>query len=83
MLGLFHDLKEMLGSGCLDWEIVFEFRLKRARHVVLCYCVESLPTPLLFTGIPSTVMAALRTVHVPSGKLPTHKRKTTKARPVD
>lgn len=32
MLGLFHDLKEMLGSGCLDWEIVFEFRLKRARH---------------------------------------------------
>ena len=32
MLGLFRDLKEMLGSGCLDWEIVFEFRLKRARH---------------------------------------------------
>ena len=32
MLGLFHDLKEMLGSGSLDWEIVFEFRLKRARH---------------------------------------------------
>ena len=33
MLGLFRDLKEMLGKGCLDWEIVFEFRLKRARYV--------------------------------------------------
>ena len=33
MLGLYRDLKEMLGKGCLDWEIVFEFRLKRARYV--------------------------------------------------
>ena len=33
ILRLFCDLREMLGDSCLDWEIVFEFRLKRARHV--------------------------------------------------
>ena len=33
MLALFGDLREMLGDACLDWEIVFELRLKRARHV--------------------------------------------------
>ena len=33
MLRLFADLREMLGDRCLDWEIVFEFRLKRGRHV--------------------------------------------------
>ena len=33
MVRLFTDLKEMLGESCLDWEIAFEFRLKRARHV--------------------------------------------------
>ena len=33
MLGLFRDLSAMLGDVCLDWEIVFEFRLKRARYV--------------------------------------------------
>ena len=33
MLGLFCDLREMLGEACLDWELVFELRLKRARHV--------------------------------------------------
>lgn len=33
MLRLFADLREMMGDRCLDWEIVFEFRLKRARHV--------------------------------------------------
>lgn len=33
MLWLFRDLREMLGDACLDWEIVFELRLKRARHV--------------------------------------------------
>ena len=33
MLGLFRDLRAMLGDVCLDWEIVFEFRLKRARYV--------------------------------------------------
>ena len=33
MVGLFHDLREMMGEGCLDWEIAFEFRLKRARYV--------------------------------------------------
>ena len=26
-------LQDMLGNACLDWEIVFEFRLKRARYV--------------------------------------------------
>ena len=33
MVRLFGDLREMMGRGCLEWEIVFEFRLKRARHV--------------------------------------------------
>lgn len=30
---LFTDLLEMMGDRCLDWELVFEFRLKRSRHV--------------------------------------------------
>ena len=33
MVRLFRDLLEMLGDRCLDWEIVFELRLKRSRHV--------------------------------------------------
>ena len=33
MLRLFADLREMLGESCLDWEIAFELRLKRSRHV--------------------------------------------------
>ena len=33
MLRLFADLREMLGEQCLDWEIAFELRLKRSRHV--------------------------------------------------
>jgi len=33
MAQLFTDLRDMLGDACLDWEIVFEFRLKRARYV--------------------------------------------------
>ena len=33
MAALFHDLTEMMGEGCLDWEIAFELRLKRSRHV--------------------------------------------------
>ena len=33
MARLFADLRDMLGDSCLDWEIAFEFRLKRARHV--------------------------------------------------
>ena len=33
MQGLFSDLREMLGESCLDWEIAFELRLKRSRHV--------------------------------------------------
>ena len=33
MTRLFEDLLDMLGDPCLDWEIVFEFRLKRARLV--------------------------------------------------
>ena len=33
MTGLFSDLREMLGEECLEWEIVFEFRLKKSRHV--------------------------------------------------
>ncbi len=33
MLSLFADLREMLGEGCLDWELAFELRLKRARWV--------------------------------------------------
>ena len=35
MVRLFEDLRAMLGDGCLDWELVFELRLKRARHVRL------------------------------------------------
>ena len=33
MARLFADLLDMLGDACLDWEIVFEFRLKRSRRV--------------------------------------------------
>ncbi len=33
MIRLFQDLETMLGDACLDWEIAFEFRLKRARTV--------------------------------------------------
>ena len=33
MLRLFSDLREMLGDACLEWELVFEFRLKRGKHV--------------------------------------------------
>ena len=33
MLALFLDLREMLGEACLDWELAFELRLKRARHI--------------------------------------------------
>ena len=33
MLVLFGDLRDMLGERCLDWEIVFELRLKRSRHI--------------------------------------------------
>lgn len=33
MLRLFRDLTEMLGEACLSWEIAFELRLKRSRHV--------------------------------------------------
>jgi len=32
MVHLFHDLSEMMGDACLQWEIAFEFRLKRARY---------------------------------------------------
>lgn len=31
--GLFADLRAMLGESCLDWELAFELRLKRSRHV--------------------------------------------------
>ena len=30
---LFRDLQEMLGEECLNWEVAFELRLKRARYV--------------------------------------------------
>ena len=33
MTALFRDLTEMMGESCLDWEIAFELRLKRSRHV--------------------------------------------------
>ena len=33
MIDLFADLQDMLGTYCLDWEIAFEFRLKRGRYV--------------------------------------------------
>ncbi len=33
MIRLFDDLRQMLGRRCLDWEVAFELRLKRARHV--------------------------------------------------
>ena len=32
-LRLFGDLRSMLGDACLDWELVFELRLKRARRI--------------------------------------------------
>ena len=33
MFGLFRDLLELAGDGCLSWEIAFELRLKRSKHV--------------------------------------------------
>ena len=33
MVNLFEDLKNMIGERCLDWELAFELRLKRSRHV--------------------------------------------------
>ena len=33
MIRLFQDLLDMAGDSCLDWEIAFELRLKRSRHV--------------------------------------------------
>lgn len=33
MLVLFQDLKDMLGSRCLDWETAFELRLKRSGSI--------------------------------------------------
>ena len=33
MARLFEDLTDMIGDPCLDWEIAFEFRLKRSRRV--------------------------------------------------
>ena len=35
MTALFSDLREMFGRQCLDWEIAFEFRLKKSRYVRL------------------------------------------------
>ena len=32
MVQLFADLQDMLGNSYLDWEIAFEFRLKRSRY---------------------------------------------------
>lgn len=33
ILDLFRDLREMAGDACLAWQIAFELRLKRSRHV--------------------------------------------------
>ena len=33
MVQLFEDLLDMTGDSCLDWEIAFEFRLKRSRRI--------------------------------------------------
>lgn len=33
IIALFADLRQMLGESCLGWEIAFELRLKRSRHV--------------------------------------------------
>ncbi len=33
LVRLFADLREMLGESCLEWELTFELRLKRARHI--------------------------------------------------
>ena len=33
MVRLFHDLLRMSGDACLNWEVAFELRLKRSRHV--------------------------------------------------
>ncbi len=35
LINLFRDLTEMTGEACLGWELAFELRLKRARHVRL------------------------------------------------
>ena len=33
IVNLFADLKDMVGERCLAWELAFELRLKRSRHV--------------------------------------------------
>lgn len=33
MLGLFSDLRELMGTQCMGWELVFELRIKRSRHI--------------------------------------------------
>lgn len=33
IVNLFSDLKDMVGERCLAWELAFELRLKRSRHV--------------------------------------------------
>ena len=33
MLRLFADLRDMMGESCMEWEIAFELRLKRSRHI--------------------------------------------------
>lgn len=33
MLGLFSDLRGMMGTQCMGWELVFELRIKRSRHI--------------------------------------------------
>ena len=63
MINLFADLHDMLGTAYLDWEIVFEFRLKRARYVRLLQSPYRLRKHLaseFATQIPTTLYTSLR-----------------------
>ena len=44
MIRLFQDLKELMGGGYENWELVFEFRLNRGRYIRI-YADVLLVTP--------------------------------------
>ena len=49
MIALFADLRQMLGESCLGWEIAFELRLKRSRHVRIYADVLVIPEDRVFS----------------------------------
>ena len=70
MIGLFTDLRQMLGNRCTDWEIIFEFRLKQGRYVRIYADVLVITEDRVFTlefkmkdaVVPAEVMQAAKYV---------------------